>query len=197
MAVFFSGLFARAFCTMALRSTIYKVELNVADNDRSYYGSHAATLARHPSETEERLMVRLLAYGLYVDTDERLAFARGLSDADEPALWEHDLSGDLLHWLEVGLPDERRMLKASARARRVTVLAYGRNVGIWWSGVKDKITRARNVQVYALDAVGTEELAKLAGRGISLNLNIQDGTVWASSEQGEATIEVSRLNPDV
>ncbi len=179
---------------MALRSTIYKAELNVADNDRSYYGSHAATLARHPSETEERLMVRLLAYGLHVDANEGLVFARGLSDAEEPALWEHDLSGQLLHWLEVGLPDDRRMLKASARADRVTVVAYGRNVGVWWNGVKDKITRARNISVYALDAAGTEELAKLAGRGMTVNLNIQDGTVWASSEQGEATIEVSRLN---
>ncbi len=179
---------------MALRSTVYKAELNVADNDRAYYGSHAVTLARHPSETEERLMVRLLAFGLHADADEGLAFARGLSDTDEPALWEHDLSGELLHWLEVGLPDERRLLKASSRARRVTVLAYGRTVGVWWNGVKDKITRARNIHVYALDAAGTEALAKLAGRGMAVNLNIQDGTVWASSEQGEATIEVSRLN---
>lgn len=179
---------------MALRATIYKIELNVADNDRAYYGSHTLTLARHPSETEERLMARLLAYGLYVESDEGLSFSRGLSDADEPALWEHDLSGNLLHWLEVGLPDDRRLIKASGRAEKVTVLAYGRNVSVWWNGIKDKISRARNVQVYALDAVGTEALAALAERGLTINLNVQDGTVWASTDKGEATIEISHLN---
>ncbi|WP_321286840.1 YaeQ family protein [Alcaligenes phenolicus] len=179
---------------MALRATIYKAELNVADNDRAYYGSHTLTLARHPSETEERLMVRLLAYGLYAQADEALSFSRGLSDSDEPALWEHDLGGNLLHWLEVGLPDDRRLIKASGRADKVTVLAYGRNVSVWWSGIKDKISRARNIQVYALDAAGTDALAALAERGMTINLNIQDGTVWASSDKGEATIEVSHLN---
>ena len=179
---------------MALRATIYKVELNVADNDRAYYGSHTLTLARHPSETEERLMARLLAYGLYVQADEALSFSRGLSDSDEPALWEHDLSGNLLHWLELGLPDDRRLIKACGRADKVTVVAYGRNVSVWWNGIKDKLTRVRNLQVYALDVAGTDALAALAERGMTINLNVQDDTVWASSEKGEATVEISHLN---
>ena len=179
---------------MALPSTTYKIELNLTDIDRSIYQNLRFTVAKHPSETEERLMVRLLAYGLYAQADEALSFSRGLSDSDEPALWEHDLGGNLLHWLEVGLPDDRRLIKASGRAEKVTVLAYGRNVSVWWSGIKDKISRARNVQVYALDAAGTEALAALAERGMTINLNVQDGTVWASSDKGEATIEVSHLN---
>ncbi len=110
---------------MALRATIYKVELHVADNDRAYYGSHAVTVARHPSETDERLMVRLLAYALWIEADERLAFTRGLSDADEPALWNLDLTGAVRQWVEVGLPDERRLLKACGPGRS------GRRSGLW------------------------------------------------------------------
>jgi uncharacterized protein YaeQ len=116
---------------MALRATIYKAELSIADNDRGYYGSHAVTLARHPSETDERLMVRLLAYALWVQADERLVFTRGLSDTDEPDLWRLDLTGAVQEWVEIGLPDERRLLKASGRAEQVVVLPMG---AAWTSG---------------------------------------------------------------
>lgn len=101
---------------MALGATIYKAEINIADNDRAYYGSHAVTVARHPSETEERLMIRILAYALYENGDEMLAFTRGLSEVDEPDLWRKDLTGTILQWIETGLPDERRLLKADRKA---------------------------------------------------------------------------------
>ena len=175
---------------MALRATIYKAELNIADNDRSYYGSHAVTVARHPSETDERLMVRLLAYSLYADTEERLAFTRGLSETDEPDLWRQDLTGAIELWLETGLPDDRRLLKACGRAEQVIVFAYGRNADLWWKGVKDKVSRARNLQVFMLPADQTQALAQLAQRNMTLNLNVLDHTVWVSSEAGEASVEV-------
>lgn len=121
---------------MALKSTVYKAQLAIADMDRALYADHALTLARHPSETDERLMVRLLAFALHVPADDRrgrLEMARGLSDTDEPDLWQHDLGGALVHWIEAGQPDERRLLKACGRAERVTVLAYSAAVPLWWA----------------------------------------------------------------
>lgn len=179
---------------MALRATIYKAELNVADNDRSYYGSHAVTVARHPSETDERLMVRLVAYALYVNGDEMLTFTRGLSETDEPALWRQDLTGAIGQWIEVGLPDERRLLKACGRADEVIVFAYGRSADIWWAGVRSKVTRARNLKVYVLATNATMALASLVERSMVLNFNVQDETVWVSGAKGEASVEVVALN---
>lgn len=175
---------------MALRATIYKAELNVADNDRAYYGSHALTVARHPSETDERLMVRLVAYALYVNDDEGLSFTRGLSETDEPALWRRDLTGLVGQWIEVGLPDERRLLKACGRADEVVVFAYGRNSDVWWAGIRGKLDRARNLKVFILPVQGTQALAALAERNMILNVNVQDATMWVSSERGEASLEV-------
>lgn len=179
---------------MALRATIYKAELNVADNDRGYYGSHAVTVARHPSETDERLMVRLVAYALYVNGDEMLTFTRGLSETDEPALWRQDLTGAIGQWIEVGLPDERRLLKACGRADEVIVFAYGRSADIWWAGVKGKVARARNLKVYVLPTDATLALAALVERSMVLHFNVQDETVWISGAKGEASVEVVALN---
>ncbi len=178
---------------MALRATVYKADVHVADNDRAYYGSHAVTLARHPSETDERLMVRLLAYALLADGDEGLGFTRGLSETDEPDLWRKDLTGAIRQWIEVGLPDDRRILRACGRAEEVIVFAYGRGVEVWWAGVRDRIARAGNLKVYALPAEATRALADLAGRGMSLNVNVADGTAWVSSERGDVGVELRVL----
>lgn len=179
---------------MALGATIYKAEINIADNDRAYYGSHAVTVARHPSETEERLMIRILAYALYENGDERLAFTRGLSEVDEPDLWRKDLTGTILQWIETGLPDERRLLKACGRAGQVIVLAYGRNAATWWANVASKLERARNLKVYVLPVESTQKLASLADRNMTLHFNVQDATVWVSSDKGDAQIEIQALN---
>lgn len=178
---------------MALRATIYKAELNVADNDRAYYGSHAVTVARHPSETDERLMVRLLAYALWVQADERLVFTRGLSDTDEPDLWNLDLTGAVQQWVEIGLPDERRLLKACGRSDQVIVLAYGRGVDVWWSGVRDKVARTDNLRVFALDAEATKALAALADRNMVLSVNVTDRSAWVSCDRGDVSLDVRSL----
>src|SRR5690349_25110222 len=116
---------------MALNATIHKAELSISDMDRHYYATHALTLARHPSETEERLMVRLLAFALHAD--ERLEFGKGLSDEDEPALWRRAYSGEVEQWIELGQPDEARLRKACGRAQQVVVLNYGgRAAAILW-----------------------------------------------------------------
>lgn len=176
---------------MALKSTIFKAQLQIADVDRGLYADHALTLARHPSETDERMMVRLLAFALHVPADDRrgrLEMARGLSDTDEPDLWRHDLTGALVHWIEVGQPDDRRLLKAAGRAERVSVIAYGPAVAPWWAGVEGRIARAGNLEVWQWPSEQSRALATLARRSMALQVNVHDGVVWVGD--GETAIEL-------
>jgi uncharacterized protein YaeQ len=174
---------------MALKSTIFKAELAIADMDRHYYRDHALTLARHPSETDERLMVRLLAFALLAE--ERLEFGKGLSDTDEPDLWQKDLTGAIKAWVEVGLPDERRIVRAAGRAERVVVVAYGGNpASIWWKGVETKLTRLSRLTVLNFPAEATQALAALTQRSMRLSVTIQEGHVLVASEQGSVEIQV-------
>ena len=178
---------------MALRATVYKADLHIADNDRSYYASHALTVARHPSETDERMMIRLLAFALFAGEDDGLEFTRGLSETDEPDLWRKDLTGAIQLWVETGLPDERRILKACGKSGHVAVVSYGRNAELWWQGVAPKLDRAGNLRVYQLDTSGTQALAAMAARKMSLNINIQDSTAWISDDTGAAEVHVKAL----
>lgn len=173
---------------MALKATIYKTELNVADSDRHYYASHALTLARHPSETDERMMVRLIAFAL--NAHEDLSFTKGLSDVDEPDVWLKDLTGAIDVWIDVGQPEERRILRACGRAKQVIIYCYAGNASkIWWEGVRNKVERTRNLKVICLPAEQTRELAKQAERTMQLHVNIQDGEIFASNDKGQVTIE--------
>lgn len=177
---------------MALKSTIYKAQLQIADMDRGVYADHALTLARHPSETDERMMMRLLAFALYVPANNdhgALEFAKGLSDTDEPDLWQHDLSGQLLHWIEVGQPDERRMQRAASRAERATFIAYAASVPVWWAGVQNKLTRAPRLSVWQVPAEQSQALAALAQRGMQLQVTVQDGLVWVAD--GSRSVEIA------
>ena len=178
---------------MALRATVHKADLHVADNNRAYYASHSVTVARHPSETDERMMVRLLAFGLFADEDDALEFTRGLSEADEPDLWRKDMTGAIQLWVETGLPDERRILKACGKSNDVVVICYGRNAELWWQGVAQKLDRAGNLRVYQLDTGGTLALAAMAARKMSLNINIQDSTAWVSDDAGAAEVQIKVL----
>lgn len=172
---------------MALRSTVYRADLTVSDLDRHVYSQHALTLARHPSETEERLMVRLLAFALHAD--EALAFGRGLSTEDEADLWQRDPTGVIERWIDVGLPDEKDVRKACGRAREVVVLAYGaRRVDQWWVDNEAGLSRLANLRVYSLSAAETEALQKLAARSMALTCTVQDGHVWLANE--DSTIEL-------
>jgi len=169
---------------MAIKSTIYKAELQIADMDRHYYGDHALTIARHPSETDERMMVRLAAFAFFAS--ERLELAKGLSDTDEPDLWEKDLTGAIRTWIEVGQPDERRLAKASGRADQVYVIAYGgRTSQLWWDGLRGKVERLRNVEAWSLAEGTGEALARLAERTMRLQLTVQDGTAWLTTANAD------------
>jgi len=177
---------------VALKATIYKAQLQIADMDRQLYADHALTVALHPSETEERMVVRLLAFALQVPHDTHrgaLQFARGLSDTDEPDLWQHDLSGQLVHWIEVGQPDDRRMAKACGRAERVTIYTYGSAVPVWWSAIENRLARLSNLSVWQLPNEQSQALADLAERSMQWQLTIQDGHIWLST--GHTTVELA------
>lgn len=162
---------------MALKSTIFKADLQVADLDRGHFADYALTVARHPSETDERMMIRLLAFALHAGPD--LAFGKGISNDDEPALWEVDPSGIIRCWIEVGIPDETRIRKACNKADRVVVLAYGaRAVDVWWSQVSGALARFDNLEVWRLTAEEGQALAGLAERTMKLACTVQDGTVY-------------------
>jgi len=174
---------------MALKSTIFRATLNVSDLDRGHFGEHVLTLARHPSETDERMMVRVLAFALHAD--ERLEFGRGISTDDEPALWRKDDTGRILDWIEVGLPDERLLRRAAGRADQVTVLAYGgRTVDIWWQKDAATLSKLANLKVLALAQEESKALAALASRSMELSCTVQDGQLWFSA--GDTTLT---LNP--
>ncbi len=177
---------------MAIKSTVFKVSLNITDLDRPYYGEHNLMLARHPSETDERMMVRLLAFALFAD--ERLEFGRGLSADDEPALWLKDYSGNIKLWIEVGLPDERILRKAAGRADAVVLLAYGgRTVDLWWAKEGATLARLDKLRVLALDSEQSAALAALVQRGMQLQCTIQDGQAWLTDGASTVLIEARRL----
>ena len=161
---------------MALKATIFKIELSVADIDRGYYADHALTIARHPSETDERMMVRVLAFALFAH--ERLEFGPGLSNEDEPDLVQRDLTGSIERWIDVGLPDEREVRKACGRSREVDVLTYGgRAVDLWWEGARGKLESQRALGVSELTSEATQGLAAMAARTMRLQVTVHDGHI--------------------
>ena len=176
---------------MALKATIYKASLNVSDLDRHYYASHALTLACHPSETEERLMLRLLAFALFAN--DTLAFTRGLSSEDEPDLWDSDLTGRITHWIELGTPDEARIRKGCSRADRVTVFSYGaRTAPVWWEKTRDKLTRFDKLSVLYVPQETTDALGSMAARNMDLQVTIQDGQLWFSNPENTVAITLQQ-----
>jgi uncharacterized protein YaeQ len=177
---------------MALKATIYKATIQLADMDRNLYGDYELTIARHPSETDERMLIRLLAFALNVPADDDhgpLEFAKDMWDSEEPALWQKDLTGQMLHWIEVGQPDERRLLQSSARSRRTSVYSFSSSTPQWWSGVSDKITRARNLTIWQVPSAQSQALATLANRSMKLDVTVQEGTTWIGD--GQRSLEVS------
>ena len=176
---------------MALKATIFKIGLQLADLDRNYFQDHSLTLARHPSETDERMMVRVLAFTLFADA--LLVFGKGLSSEDEPDLWRKDLTGAIEQWIEVGLPDEKRVRRACGRAKRVVVLTYGGRVAdMWWEQNQAGFKKQERLSVFNLSADDSRALAKLASRNMSIQCTVQEGEVWIISE-GESL----RISPEM
>ncbi|RLZ08809.1 YaeQ family protein [Acinetobacter sp. 2JN-4] len=175
---------------MALKATIYKADLNIANMDQHIYADYQLILAQHPSETIERLMVRILAYARYAD--EHLDFTKDLFETDEPALWQKDLTGLLEKWIEVGCPSEDKVKKASARCKHVAVVTYGAQANDWWQK-STKIKTLSNVEVWQLSPQTTQAIEQLCERTMQLQLNIMDGEWTLLSDKGQVDIQWQQL----
>ena len=174
---------------MAIKATIFKANLQIADMERHYYQDHALTLAQQPSETNERLMVRLLAFALHAH--EYLEFGQGMTNDEEADLWRKDLTGSIELWIDVGIPDEKLIRKACGRSNQVVVYCYGGRVAdMWFAQNSTQFARQKNLTIVNLPVASTQALAKLAQRNMSLQCTIQDGQVWLSD--GAASVQVER-----
>jgi uncharacterized protein YaeQ len=172
---------------MALKASIHKVRLRVADMDRHYYAEHVLTVARHPSETDERMMLRVLAFACHADA--ALAFGRGVSTADEPDLWLHDSSGGIRAWIQLGQPDERAIRRACGRAGRVFLYTYGGQAAeVWWTQSRARLANIGNLTVIDVAPASSRALATLAAKSLQLDVTLQDGQAWVAD--GERAIEV-------
>lgn len=178
---------------MALKATVFKVQLHIADIDRHYYQSHSLTLAQHPSENNERMMVRLLAFAL--NASDTLAFTKGLSaDDDEPELWDKSLDGNIQLWVEFGQSDEKWLRKAAGRARQVQLFCYGgRSVPVWWKQNEQALQRYQNLSVIEINETAVAEMANLVTRSMDLQCNISEGQIWLSNADQSVLIEPAIL----
>ena len=177
---------------MASNATIFKATIQISDMDRHYYEDHALTLARHPSETDERMMVRLLAFALHAH--EALLFGRGLSNEEEPTLWQKDLTGAIDLWIEVGQPDEKTIRQACGRAKQVCIYTYGgRGADQWWEKNLATLARLNNLSVMNLPLDASRALAQLAQSSMQLQCTIQEGQIWLASGENRAHIALTIL----
>jgi len=176
---------------MALKSTIYKINLQISDMDRHYYQEHLLTLAKHPSETDERLMVRILAFSL--NANENLQFTKGLSTDAEPDIWQLNYSDEIEHWIELGQLDEKRIKKACHKAKRVSLFSYqSGSANVWWNQIKDKLNRFENLHIYHLENDISKQLAQLCTRNMNLQCTIQDSDIWLSNTETSVEVKCTR-----
>jgi uncharacterized protein YaeQ len=184
---------------VALKSTIFKAVLQVADIDHGYYAEHPLTLARHPSETDERMMVRIVALARHAHAlrdlcngDGTLAFGAGLSDPDDPDASLTDFTGRKRLWIEVGQPEEKPLVRACSRADAVVVYPFAASAELWWRGIQNKLVRLDRLQVWRLPAEATQALSELAERSMQLQATVQEGALTLSSTRGSVHIEPQR-----
>jgi len=172
---------------MALKATIYKVELQIADLDRHYYATHNLTVARHPSENEARMMLRLLAFARHAD--ERLEFGRGVSTDGEPDLWRKSLSDEIELWIDLGAPDERELRQVCGRARQVILYSYNdRSVAVWWPAIQSSCRKLENLTVWHVDDAAIAALTEMSSRSMSLQFTLQEGEVLVTDGVRSVTI---------
>jgi len=184
---------------MAIKSTIFKAQVAVADIDHAYYADHALTLARHPSETDERMMVRLVALALNAHAlqtecggDGTLAFGAGLSDPDDPDVSLRDFTGRTRLWIEVGQPEEKPIAKACSKADRVVLYCFHHAAEVWWRGIETKLTRLPKLEVYRIPTASSQALAALAERSMQLQATVQDGALMFGNDRGSVDVEPVR-----
>ena len=178
---------------MALKPTIYKAQIELADSDRNCFESLSLTLARHPSETLQRMAVRLLAYCL--NSNRGLEFTKGLSTADEPDLWLHSDSGEIDHWIEVGQPEEPRLRKACGRSALVSVYAFGKSTDTWWKLHGEAISALPHLQAWQFHWDEVEIAAAMLDRTMQLSVSIVGGIIYLDNGRASTTLEPRLLTP--
>jgi uncharacterized protein YaeQ len=183
---------------VALKSTIFRASIAIADIDHGYYSDHQLTLARHPSETDERMMIRLAALALnahLVQTecggDATLGFGAGLSNPDDPDVALRDFTGQTRLWIEVGQPDDKPLAKACGKADKVNVYCFHHAAEVWWRGMENKLSRLQNLSVFRMPTQASLAMAGLAQRSMQLQATIQEGTLMLSD--GSNSIDVEPL----
>ncbi len=177
---------------MAIKSTIYKVDLQVANIDTHYYAEHSLTIARHSSETEERLMMRILAFAL--NATDNLKFANGLTNPEEPELCLKDLTGSIQLWIDIGQPEEKSILKACGISNNVIIYSYKLKTRDWWGRASQKLTRVKNLTIYNVDESAVKEMTKMTARSMSILVTIQDGDITVRDDHNEVIVEIEKLN---
>ncbi|GMR06038.1 MAG: YaeQ family protein [Gammaproteobacteria bacterium] len=172
---------------MALKATIYKTELQIADMDRNHFHNYSLTVARHPSETDIRMMVRLLAFAL--NASNELKFTKGISTDDEPDIWKKNLTDDIMLWVDLGQPGEKRLRKACGRAEEVIVYTYQqRSAELWWNQFEDSSQRFDNLKIFSIQEDTCKSLTQFITRNMQLQCSIQDGECWITD--GKSTVHV-------
>ena len=184
---------------MAANSTIFRAALQIADIDHGFYANHTLTLARHPSETDERMMVRLAALALQAYKlqevcrgDGTLAFGAGLSNPDEPDVWLRDFTGRTRLWVEVGQPEDKPLLKACSKSDAVVLYCFHHAAEIWWRGIETRLSRTRNLAVFRVPVAASQQLATLAKRSMQLQATVQDGVLTLSDESQFVSVDPQR-----
>lgn len=173
---------------MALKATINKVSLSLSDMDNHKYQDYSFTVAQHPSETDQRMMLRILAFAL--NANEQLEFTKGLCADDEPELWQKSLSDEIELWIELGLPDEKRIKKACNRAEQVLLYTYGEgDQSVWLDKNQNKLHNYSNLTCISIKANESQQLATLAARSMRFTVTIQDGQVWINSDDTSVMVE--------
>jgi uncharacterized protein YaeQ len=184
---------------MALKSTVFKAALQVADIDHGYYADHTLTLARHPSETDERMMVRLaaLAHNAWqlqslCNGDATLGFGAGLSNPEEPDVVLRDFTGHTRLWIEVGQPEDKPVAKACGKADAVMIYCFHHAAEVWWRDVASKLARLDKLSVFRVPAVASQQLAALAQRSMQLQATLQEETLTLGDGSRSVDIELLR-----
>lgn len=180
---------------MAIKSTVFKLNLTISDINRGYYADHVLTLARHPSETDVRMMLRIAAFAL--NAHERLVFTKGLSDMDEPDMWQKSLTGDIEHWIELGQPTDKRIRQACGKSEHVSIYSYQRgSINVWYEGIKTSLERFKHLRVFQFVVADESQVARLMERSMTLNCLIEDQQLMFSNDVDSLSIEVKALKQE-
>lgn len=178
---------------MAISASIYKVDINLSNFNTHFYQDYNLTMAKHPSENESRMMFRLLAY-LYC-SQENLEFTKGLSATEEPEIWEKDYSGDIVHWIEIGIPDEKRIRQACGKSQKVSIFTYHPKKAVeWYEKIKSKLIGNKKVDIFHFNIIENGPVDKFVEKGMRLSCTIEDNLMHLGNDDERICIEVTKAN---